>query len=376
MNKIHFIFSHIFFDSHILLKQGGKTQISNLMVPFQNDPEIMYRDKYFIQNFGQLKISFETSRGLISGFGAKGNFYFFIKSSNCYIKIIPLIHMYNLGIVNIIFSGVYITNNKTIGQKDLDTILDLRKSFEYGQTIQNLSCNKPSIVAKSLKEAANIIKININKSFPEFNFTQATSKTYNLYNIIKNYEKIPLTNFEQICSYLLSLADMHRLPQKKYFECSNIYEEDYLFVHPAMCLIFNSWYNQNFMQSKRRSKSWRVYRVIEYSIIEQFLWEYLVDYNIDIQNTLYKENTHTFSVSKLKLKNYDKNLIDLFQFLKLSFRNFNSFERKIVYMYYGGKENRNSFINNSKDEINRGLDLMSGKSTMVLDALKKIISLK
>lgn len=372
MNKIHFIFGQVYFDSHILIEPLENKKFSTLLIPFQNDPEVIYCDNYFIQNFGKLKIN--SSASLFPTYGSKANFSFYIKTDNYYIKIIPIIHLFSYGVANIILSGTYITNDSKLDKHHLEFIGKLRNSFEYGEFVNNICGIKCSLKPNSLRDIVYYIKdCCIKKSYPEFDF-EYKYKKYCFFNLIKYNKEMNLKKFEKICSNLLYTSNAKKIPNNRYFDCYDGLWKEYLFIHSNVGVIYDRSDNELYRQSTRRKRSWKIYEVIEYAIIEQFLWNYLVEYNITIQNNMYKENTHAFSLSKLKLKNYQNIIIDLFLFLKGSFNNFDNLMRKIVYMYYGGKDKRKEFIETSKEEIVKGLELVSQKTHPIFSIIDKIFS--
>lgn len=394
-NKIHIILSRLFFCPSILLDDSPlmSSSIYKLLVNYGKSKGWEINNNYFISNFGKIELfdNAETSpfilnifskdvykrdkKMLFPCFGSRGNFSIKVFTDIGYISFTPIIHLYPYGVVNIILSGTYVTEYPEYVNEHLDFLKLVRRSFEKGATLSDLKITKNvGQNINNLNDVVRLIKGFVNISYPEFDFNDSFHRNYQLYNIIKS-NVFNSIEFELFCQKLISNDQIPARLNKLCFDCYDGYWKEMLFVHPCMCVSYNRANNELCKQDTRRKKGWNIYRYIEFAIIEQFLWDNLLKFCYHVQEKLFKEKTSYIVLSKLKKNVFKRELYGLYLNLLQAFRQLNGSARKIIYMYYGGKNKRNELIESMKEEITSISDTLNDRKNPFMEFLGYILSL-
>lgn len=392
--KIHIILSRLFFCPSILLNRSPlvPSSIYKLLSNYakSKDQEI---NNYFISNFGKIELfdNADTSpfilnifskdvyrrdqKMLFPCFGSRGNFSIRVFTDIGYISFTPIIHLYPYGIVNIILSGIYVTEYPEYVNEHLDFLKLVRRSFAKSANLNNLKITKNVRQnINCLNDVIRLIERFINISYPEFNFNDSFHRDYQFYNIMKS-DVFNSIRFKLFCQKLISNKQIHARLNNLCFDCYDEYWKEMSFVHPLMCVTYNRGNNEIYKQGTRRRTSWSIYRYIEFAVIEQFLWDNLLRFCYYIQEMLFKEKTSSIALSKLKINIFNRELYGLYLNLLQAFRHLNGSARKIIYMYYGGKNKRNELIESIKEEIASILNTLSDRKNPLTEFLRYILSL-
>lgn len=314
------------------------------------------------------------AKTLFPCFGSRGNFSIKVFTDLGYISFTPIVHLYPYGIVNIILSGIYVTKSPEHVNEHLDFLKLVRRSFEKSSRLNNLKITKNfGQNINSLNDVIRLIEGFLNISYPEFDFNDSFHRDYQFYNIIKS-DVFNSIKFKLFCQKLISNKQIPARLNSLCFDCYNGYWKEMLFVHPLMCVTYNRGNNEICKQDTRRKTSWNIYRYIEFAIIEQFLWNNLLRFCYHVREKLFKEKTSSISLSKLKINIFNRELYGLYLNLLQAFNDLNGSARKIIYMYYGGKNKRNELIESVKEEITFILNALNDRKNPLAEFLSYILS--
>lgn len=380
LRKLHIILSKTYLcPSVYTAKKGFLNRLDNITSVLDANNGKLSRSKFkdmniFIQHIGQLKLCTDAEKhpyvlrmnqyndkitrngqySLSACYRAEGNLSFMVSDpeSGVTIEIQPIVHIFPSGIVSIMFSCLFNSENRKQAP-NLDMFRQLLKSFSKGTALNHMETNNPAFRdVNSLEICIDRICFYIRKAFPELDFNHSYYMKTSFVQI-EHDRKLSEKIFKDLCSQMMpNSLKLSQPPQGIPNEAYNLEADPYMLVSSDFSTIHYSFAAHKVSDETPCFHSWQFYRYLEFAVSEMLVYNFLIDHSDNVKRDIEQQQYSLFDKA-FKPTFYSKRIDTLYQRQEARFEATDESDRKIVYMYYAGQEKRDRLILKCHENIEK-----------------------
>lgn len=406
LTKSQFIFAQTFLcPTAVEAKNKQSTNFLNALTPIPVDRKA-YKSKkcaydqqnFFIPNVGQVKLyaystgsSFtinvtdtpkdpKNCKMLSVCYGCRMNtpFYFRFKAdpkTTCIIT--PIVHFYPNRTVGIIYSCYLTSSSDQLVACMRELFQAFTRPLEHGV----FSASAKFSHIHHFQDLTDLIQANITKVDASFDFSNTYVERYTTVQILDGEINRIMTQ-EEFKMLVCAIFNEKRVREDQFeFDVRQAWlggewwDYSYAAHHRFLSVENIDEELEEFDIKYQRKEGWKQFARVEYAATDRLLLQYLLNKAREIKSTILQEEKH-LTASEFKLNLYDENYEQLCSQYLTAMSHLDAYTRRIVYQYYGSKENRNAMLEDTKNEVSEALEMIRNRKSIYSKILDRFSFLK